>query len=1735
MWSFLLVLAIALCTVFSVTLITSASSAGESRITNADFSDVVMTVGADETERGITWYSSYNTEGEVQYAKKTGNEFPDEFKTAVARVVAANESGSYSYKATMRSLCANTEYVYRLVVGDTVSAVYEFETKGFGDFNFVYVADPQVGSASSMAVWENTVNRIESDLNPSFIISGGDQIATPTSETEYGYFLVDGLTGIALAPSNGPAHDNSVLLMDHFNLPNLSSTYGVTLASADYSYTYGNTLFVHLNVESASCEEHIAFLEREIASNPECRWQIVVLHYSFFSGSTASTNANIVEMGEKLAGKLCEAGVDLVLSGHDHFYARSELLTGYGTVSNDVVTNNTVTNPTGTLYICGSTATGLSIDTPVNQNYAVVQNAQNRRNAINITVTDGTLSISAYFLDTEVPELFDSFTINRTDNVGGTVEKYSVTYVTNENSDINGNLSDYSTAYYAVGFMPDPPSLVLPAGSIEEGALYEYSWEYYLNGNKVDTFTAGNEYVAKIVKTTKAVSDTLIISRTANNAEGIYTWAEAWDLAAKFPTNHFTFKLNENITFNKYDQLSVVTKVNVTIDLAGYTWDSQGIQYLVNLTTGSTGSVLSVISSREGGKILAQAPIIVSSNHSSTITVNYGSEDAFPIEVKADGSSGYLVHAGGNFKRGSTLNLNITNGSYSVDAGLVFVRNAGAELSAANHYIINIDNATVTTEGNLIVFNQEYKASASSIIAATNSVIKASGAAVSALSSDLWYGGFEFTGTELDGIIFADKTANITGVSFGDGCTLKNCDANFNSDKTAFASERLSTAEGLFLSLGADGTVSVTDEEKLPDNVLLISKTANHDKSIYTWNEAWSIAMANPGVAYIFRLNENSNMGGSELLKVTQKCNVTLDLAGFAMKVSENSTYLISFEGGSTGSTFSVISSKEGGSYNGPSIACIGSGGATSISISIGSADSYPISITTFKTPADKIGSSNGALVSTLGNFKGGSTLTLSVENGSYDLEGGIIYVRNYSTNKNNKYYITIDNANITLGDFAVRFHESFRAVEASYITATNSSFTYSDGTISFLAASQWDGSLEFSACGFVGVEFDATTTASVSECVFKKGCTFESFGETFNSDRTAFASEKLSVAEGLFLSLGADGTVSVTDEEKLPDNVLLISKTANHDKSIYTWNEAWSIAMANPGVAYIFRLNENSNMGGSELLKVTQKCNVTLDLAGFAMKVSENSTYLISFEGGSTGSTFSVISSKEGGSYNGPSIACIGSGGATSISISIGSADSYPISITTFKTPADKIGSSNGALVSTLGNFKGGSTLTLSVENGSYDLEGGIIYVRNYSTNKNNKYYITIDNANITLGDFAVRFHESFRAVEASYITATNSSFTYSDGTISFLAASQWDGSLEFSACGFVGVEFDATTTASVSECVFKKGCTFESFGETFNSSANDFASDKITCEEGYYPVIGESGSVVIVKPVSSIDRYSITLGTDIALNLYATIHSAHEGAFVRFTINGKTVDVAGVYAEGIGYLFVFDGIGPHAMNDVVTAELVLGDSILATLDGISVKGYCDGMLKKTAEELNITESKLASLKSLIASLLEYGAAAQEYLGYNTDSLANKGIDKSLLLDFVNPNKTASLSTPSIEGVEITGASVWFDSTNSLRIRFTTTDVTSTTVKVGGKTYTSESFTKINDNTYVLTCDPILPANFGDDVVFELYIGESLSHGLTYGISYYVTSMQSSANEKMKNLATALYNYGVAAADFKS
>ena len=417
MTGILLVFALIIVCLFSFVIVSHALDASEA--TDATFTDVIMNVGKDETERNVTWYSNYDTEGEVQYARvddMTGGEFPAEYSTARARVSAASEKGSYAYKATLKHLEADTSYVYRLITGSSVSTLRYFDVKDFDDsFSFIYVSDPQVGSSTYKAAWIDTLDKIsESFGETSFIVSGGDQISSPTAEGDYDNFIVDGVSEIAIAPTNGPGHDNTALYTDHYNLPNLSTTYGVSTATSDYYYTYNNALFVHLNMDVRTVSEHLTFIENAIKNSPEALWHIVVIHWSFYSGSTESQNATIVSAAENMVGRMNELGVDLVLSGHDHFYARSQLVTDYRTVSDDVVVDNTVTNPKGTLYVCGSSATGNGITAPVSSEYSAYQSSVNRKSIINITVNEESLSLNAYFVDGATPELFDSFTINRT-------------------------------------------------------------------------------------------------------------------------------------------------------------------------------------------------------------------------------------------------------------------------------------------------------------------------------------------------------------------------------------------------------------------------------------------------------------------------------------------------------------------------------------------------------------------------------------------------------------------------------------------------------------------------------------------------------------------------------------------------------------------------------------------------------------------------------------------------------------------------------------------------------------------------------------------------------------------------------------------------------------------------------------------------------------------------------------------------------------------------------------------------------------------------------------------------------------------------------------------------------------------------------------------------------------------------------------------------------------------------
>ena len=427
-----------------ISLILSVIPFAASAADNVDasaFTSVILNVGADETQKNLTWYyQGYDEFAEVRYGKSTSGSLPIQYQKAPAvGTLTEKEGGYYSYKATMTGLQENSTYAYQLVVGNTVSKTYTFKTYDFDDgFTFAFTGDTQIGSASN---WADTLNKIQNPSlfgNVSFIVSPGDQISTynnrTTMEGEYDGYIASNLSSIAVATTIGPWHDaeydqssGEMLLADayrdHYNLPNLSDTAGVTETTADYYYTYGNVLFMHLNVTNyrnlskVDFNAHVSFIQKTMKDNPQCNWQIVVMHYPFYTTGSHTNDSITNQFRSMFAPKFNELGIDIVLQGHDHMYTRSHMMTDATVISKDKVANNKVVDPVGTLYVAGTSSSGGGFYGHTNDtysNYIAVERPEYRKGATFFEVTDNSITLKSYFLDTATPELIDTFTIEKT-------------------------------------------------------------------------------------------------------------------------------------------------------------------------------------------------------------------------------------------------------------------------------------------------------------------------------------------------------------------------------------------------------------------------------------------------------------------------------------------------------------------------------------------------------------------------------------------------------------------------------------------------------------------------------------------------------------------------------------------------------------------------------------------------------------------------------------------------------------------------------------------------------------------------------------------------------------------------------------------------------------------------------------------------------------------------------------------------------------------------------------------------------------------------------------------------------------------------------------------------------------------------------------------------------------------------------------------------------------------------
>ena len=276
-------------------------------------------------------------------------------------------------------------------------------------------------------------------------------------------------------------------------------------------------------------------------------------------------------------------------------------------------------------------------------------------------------------------------------------------------------------------------------------------------------------------------------------------------------------------------------------------------------------------------------------------------------------------------------------------------------------------------------------------------------------------------------------------------------------------------------------------------------------------------------------------------------------------------------------------------------------------------------------------------------------------------------------------------------------------------------------------------------------------------------------------------------------------------------------------------------------------------------------------------------------------------------------------------------------------------------------------------------------------------------------------------------------------------------------------------------------------------------------------------TGSVLETKAeeTSAIKDATVTLGSCISLRYYVE-SDVTEGLSMSFTMNGEKTIATELSTDSYGKYSAYE-VAPQCIGDDVVAELYEGDNKLSEKT-YSVEEYC----KKAIAG----ETASASLKTLCADILAYGAAAQNYVAHNTEDLVmneNAGTPTEFTA-LTTTDKGASGTTDSVTA--FTSATLYFDSTNSIYFIFETDDVDSVEISLtrDGETeayevipYGSDAYAIVTDDIYALDFDAVYAATIKT---------ATMEQTATYSIGSYVYAMQNGENETAE-LVKALWNYG--------
>jgi hypothetical protein len=391
---------------------------------------IILTWSADPaTTQSITWRTDTTVRSAmVQYALASPGpgmeliadtawartETLDATSVKDARLVASYHS------ATLTGLQSDTLYAYRVGGGTNWSEWYHFRTASAEPepFSFLYFGDAQ---NDILSLWSRNLRQsYASATDARFIIHAGDLVNNAHDDLQWGEWFRAGGWIHATVPSV-PAPGNhewdpftleeeekeiehfSVFWRPQFELPR-NGVKG--MEEANYTIDYQGLRILALS-STERREEQAAWMRRVLSNDPQ-PWTIATFHHPVFSSGKERDNPELRAAWKPVFD---EFGIDLVLQGHDHTYARGRTAAGGENVADGI----NLRDATGPVYVVSVGGRKMyDFKTGMWSTYDAVldRRAENTQLHQVIRIAGDTLTFRSY---TAVGGLYDAFDLIRRD------------------------------------------------------------------------------------------------------------------------------------------------------------------------------------------------------------------------------------------------------------------------------------------------------------------------------------------------------------------------------------------------------------------------------------------------------------------------------------------------------------------------------------------------------------------------------------------------------------------------------------------------------------------------------------------------------------------------------------------------------------------------------------------------------------------------------------------------------------------------------------------------------------------------------------------------------------------------------------------------------------------------------------------------------------------------------------------------------------------------------------------------------------------------------------------------------------------------------------------------------------------------------------------------------------------------------------------------------------------------